>query len=212
MNIIEATHKELAKVVNNFKSIKWESYWDLFLLKLLAETAYQSFYASFGLVLVEEFNLTQKQVGYMLAIHALSIVAFNLLINQINLKFYNDDKTGTKRLKHAFVLLTASFVGFIVAPAWWIYALVVIPFSGVRVIADTAFNEVLLLRTAQTDKGTVMGAFESLMSLAGFSTPLITGLAIDFWGISAPSFVALLPSIASFYIVNKNKEKPVKQN
>lgn len=147
----------------------------------------------------------------MLAIHALAIVLFNLIIGTVNKKFYGNDKSGVQRMKHAFLLLIVTFVGFIVAPVWWIYALFVVPISAVRVLADTAFNEVLLVRTGQADKGTVMGAFESLFSLSGFTTPLITGLAIDFWGVKAPSLVALLPSVASLYIANKNSQLQKKQ-
>lgn len=210
-SVFKRTYEELAKVVNNFKAINWDSYWDLFLLKLLTETAFHSFYASFGLVLVKNYSLTQKQVGYMLAIHALAIVLFNLIIGTVNKKFYSNDKSGVQRMKHAFLLLIVTFVGFIVAPVWWIYGLFVVPISAVRVLADTAFNEVLLVRTGQADKGTVMGAFESLFSLSGFTTPLITGLAIDFWGVKAPSLVALLPSVASLYIANKNSQLHNKQ-
>lgn len=212
LNIIQRIYQELTKVVNNFKIINWESYGDLFLLKLLIETAFQTFYSSFGLVLVEKYFLSQKQVGYMLAMHALAIVVFNLIISTVNSKFYSNDKNGLKRMKHAFLLLIVTFIGFIVAPVWWVYGLFIIPISAVRVLADTVFTEVLVLRTGKSDKGTVMGAFESLISLSGFTTPLITGVTIDFWGITTPSFVALLPSIASLYIVNKNKMILKKQN
>lgn len=148
----------------------------------------------------------------MLAMHALAVVLFNLIIGTVNSKLYSTDKTGARRMKHAFLLLIGTFVGFIVAPVWWVYALFVIPISAVRVLRDVAFTEVLVLRTQKADIGTVMGAFESLVSLSGFTTPLITGLAIDFWGIRAPSFVALLPSIASLYIANKKQKLTQKQD
>lgn len=212
LNVIKRTCEELAKIANNFKAIKWDSYWHLFLLKLLTETAFHSFYASFGLILVKEYSLTHKEVGYMLAFHAIAVVFFNLIVGTVNSKLYSNDKNGTKRMKDAFLLLIVTFVGFIVAPVWWIYSLFIMPISAVRVLADTSFNEILVLRTGQGDKGTVMGAFESLISLSGFTTPLITGLAIDFWGVRAPSFVALLPSVASLYIANKNHKIPLKQH
>lgn len=203
LSLFESVHQELAKVANNFKAINWETYWDLFLLKFVMEVSFQCFYASFGLVLAAQFSLSQKQIGYMLALHAFLFVVFNPLYATAKTKLYSTDKSGVARIRHAFLLLAVTFVGFIVAPNWWIYGFFVVPLSAVRVLADSTFTEILVLRTGETDKGTVMGAFESIMSLSGFTTPLIMGLATDIWGYYAPSLIALIPSTASIYIVNK---------
>lgn len=203
LNVAKMIYYELNKVLNNFRSLNWNVYRDLFLLKFMLEMSFHSFYSSFGLVLITQFSYSQKQVGYTLAVHAFLFVLFNPLYATVKSTFYKRDKTGVKRIQHAFFLLTITFIGFIVAGNWWIYTFFMIPFSAVRVLADTTFTEILVFITGDKDKGTVMGAFESLMSLSGLTTPLVMGLVTDIWGSYAPSFLALIPSIASIYFVNK---------
>lgn len=210
LGLVGSVHQEFAKVANNFKAINWETYWDLFLLKFVMEISFQCFYASFGLVLAAQFSMTQKQIGYMLAMHAFLFVVFNPLYATAKIKLYSSDKSGIARIRHAFLLLAVTFIGFIFAPNWLIYCFFIVPLSAVRVLADTTFTEILVLRTGETDKGTVMGTFESLISLSAFTTPLILGLATDIWGYYAPSVIALIPSSISIYIVNKMHTTPEK--
>lgn len=203
LSLIKTASQGLIKVLNNFKAINWELYWDIFLLKLLVEVSFQTFYASFGLMLHDKFDFSHKQIGYMLAMHAVLIVVFNLLYSTIKAKLYSNDTTGQERMRHVFLLLIITFAGFSTAPVWWIYGLFLIPISCVRAVVDSTQTEILVLRTGEADKGTVMGAFESIMSLAGLTVPLVTGFATDMWGCTAPSVLALIPSIGSIYVVNK---------
>lgn len=203
LSLTRTVYKELAKIVNNFKLINWDKYWDLFLLKFIIEISFNCFYASFGIVLLTEFSFTHKQMGYTMALHAFSFVVFNPLYATVKTKFYSGDKTGVTRIRNSCFLLVATLLGFITAPTWWIYVLFMVPISVVRILADSTCTEILVLRTEATEKGTVMGAFESVMSLSSLITPLMLGLITDTWGSYAPFITALIPSTASIYIVNK---------
>lgn len=212
LSVIGSTYQELAKVVNNFKSINWDLYWDLFLLKLLSEISFNSFYASFSLGLLEEFNFNHKQIGYMLSIHSIAMIVFNFINGIVTSMFYNSDTTGTNRISHALSLLIATFACLVFTHVWWLYCALVIPFSAVRVVTDSTFMEVLAVRTKKAAKGTVMGVFESLISVSRFTTPLITGFTIDFWGFRAPSTVAIILCFANLAIVNRKLKFKSKQN
>lgn len=203
LSFYENVHQELAKVVSNFKSLDWNLYWDIFTLRFLVEAASQMFYSSFGLILIEAFEFSQKQMGYMLALHALLIIVFNLTNGFVKGRLYKDDRDGVMRIKHALFLQAVNFVGFSLAASWWVFGLFMVPFSFARVLTDTTWTEVLVLRTKESDRGTVTGAFESIMPLAGLIVPVVSGLAIDLCGISAPSFLALVPLAVSIYISRK---------
>lgn len=187
--------KALEEVLHNFKSVKWETFWDVFTLKLLFEVCMLSFYTTLSMVLINNYNSTQLTVGYIFALHAVLIVVCGLMMPRIESKYYKNDKTGLLQGFHASIILLAALIGFYLSPNFYIFAVFIFPLSLVRIMLESTSTRALLSRTSEDEKGVVMGAYESVMPLAGFIAPLMVGLSEYIWGASVLQKVCIPPTV-----------------
>lgn len=168
------------------------------MVKFLTECSFQMFHSTFAL-LPENFNLSRKAMGYTLSFFGFLMVLCNILMAKIKERVYSDDKDGSKRVYHGLYFLTGSLILLSSAPTFAFYLLFLIPMSIVRPLMDATWTELLISKTNETEKGVVMGTFESLMSLAGLITPLLSGVIADLWGGNAPGVFAAVPVLISIY-------------
>lgn len=204
--VLNKAYSELSKTFLNLKLVNWEIFWDLFVLKVLLESAAMMFHSSFGPYMMLNFQLSQKQFGYTLALYALSGVVFSILTEHIKSKFYSDDVSGKKRTYHGLLVMAVSLLTIPMSNSYWAFLTILVVLSSVRPLIDSAATELLLQRTTKDDKGVIMGSYESLMSVAGLIVPLLSGIIIDLWGISSAILCATLPIFASLYVTTKMKE------
>lgn len=204
--------QEVTSIFTNLASINWKVYGTLFSIKFLTETANSAFFSTFGLIILEVFGRTHKEMGYVIAWFSLIMVIGNVMIGKIKNKVYADDAEGYKRNVHGLTLLTASFFTMYIVPSFTTYIVMIVPMAMARVLLENTWMDMLLSKTNEAEKGTVMGAFESVLQLAGLGTPILTGIVGDMYGYTTALGLAVVPMLtatflAAYMTIHHNKEK-----
>lgn len=194
--------QELTSAFDKLKEVQWSVFWDVFAFKFCMEASFAAFFSTLGITLMEVFGATQRQTAYVISFLSFTLIVVNLFISNVKNAFYNADVSGFKRNVHGFVALSATYAILYLMSSFWMYVAIMVPVAISRVILETSWMEILVSRTTERDKGTVMGSFESVIHMAGLVTPLATGIVTEKWGHSASIIMTLIPTVAGSLIAN----------
>lgn len=193
ISLIKGVKREFAKTVKELKDIDWKVHWDSFLFRFLFCLAITCYFSNQSLYLREIYKLSQKHIGYIISFFSTIGMFSAFFLDQIN-RFYKDDHTCFTRLFHFSLLLTSCFICIAISPNLSVLLLLMVPFS----IASTALRvvsmELMLKKSDELHRGSLAGASNSVMSLARFLTPFLTGVISDIFTEKSVMFVGILPS------------------
>lgn len=192
---------------NKILKEKSHIYGDIFVMKFLIELCFSQWYGTLGFVLMDAFGCNQIQFGYILGFHGILIVVASLALKPMKKILFHQDLRATKRKIVGLGLLTASLMGFNLSSNYFVYLFFIVPFSFSRVLLGTTLQEMLTHKTSDEDKGIAFGLFESVMPLAGLSTPLIVGAVVKYINLQVACsicvFTVLVTNALVYYLHTK---------
>ncbi|XP_075971546.1 major facilitator superfamily domain-containing protein 9-like [Anticarsia gemmatalis] len=164
-------------------SIKWSIYWDVFMFKALVSFAMGVYYSNYALYLKTQYELSPKYIGYVISFQGVIGSMCSYFISFIN-SFYIHDKDYSIRNFHVFLLLSVALVGLILSFNVLVYCFWLIPLAIGNAIARLVTLEMVLKRSHGDHTGTLIGASNSVRSLSGVIAPMVSGLIVQYVGIS----------------------------
>jgi len=197
--------QELKRAALDIKGISWPRYKNLFLIKACYEFGVAIITANIGLIMLNEFHLKGRYMGYVfLMISVLSIIS-NIL--KLKLKTFFESITDHQMIIKGGLILIVSFIGMSVPSTVGVFlffmALMFLP----KAFVDTTFMEMVTSQTTEEDRGKVIGAFENLVPITGFIVPLVSGLAYETFGERLIVLSSIVPMGIAVLIARGQRDK-----
>lgn len=171
------------QTVNNFYDLDWTIYGDIFLFKFLMSMSMGLYFNNFRLFLDTEHDVSPSVLGYITTIQGIVSSITNEKVSSFN-KWYLNDIDYSQRIFHIFLIMVLSLVGLAIVPAVPFYIALLIPtaicFAFARVVALVVVSS----RSVTSNRGTLIGAFNSVSSVSGIITPLIGGIINHYLGVT----------------------------
>ncbi|KAG6459605.1 hypothetical protein O3G_MSEX011478 [Manduca sexta] len=174
--------------------VEWSIYWDVFLFKALVGFAMGVYYSNYSLYLQSTYNLTPKYVGYVISFQGIIGSVSSFFIGFIN-SFYKKDEDYSQRNFHVFVLLSMSLLGLILSFNIYIYVIWLVPLAISNAIARLVTLEMVLKRSHGDHRGTLIGASNSVRSLAGVVAPMVSGYIGHYFGVRYVIYASLVSAV-----------------
>lgn len=187
--LLQSMGNTLKESVNEFYKVDWPIFWDVFVYKMLMALTMGLYFTNFALFLKTEHDVSPKSIGYMVAFQGVIGASSNLLIRHIN-KLYKGDTDYSERIFHIFLVVTLSLIGLASVPDVYMYVAFLVPKSICLSIARVVSLEMTTSRGNPDQKGAIMGVSNSVKSLTGVITPLISGVIAQYLGIRYAFYVA----------------------
>ncbi|XP_044261833.1 major facilitator superfamily domain-containing protein 9-like [Tribolium madens] len=189
---------EFNKSITDMTEIDWRAFWDVFLLRFIFGFSVTMYFSQQSVYLKEEFQLSQRHVGYTISFFSATGMASAFLLHYITSYFYKMDDSCLKRLTHFFLLMTLSLICLYLAPNFELFLVILVPFSLSCTILRIVSMELMLKKASSTHRGSLSGTSNSIMSIARFVTPVTSGLISDkLGGHSAMLFSAVSPLVGT---------------
>ncbi|XP_063218072.1 major facilitator superfamily domain-containing protein 9-like [Bacillus rossius redtenbacheri] len=169
---------ELVRAATELASVDWTRYWDVFAHKFLSSVAMMSFFMHCGLILTERYGTSQSWVGYTISFQGSVSVAAGFLLAWLD-RFYARDERCNLRTLHGFAVLALSFALLGCAPNLGAFLAALVPLSAASSLLRLAGNEVVIRRTPPDKRGSLVGAGNSVASIARLISPLVAGVVYD---------------------------------
>ncbi|XP_044263123.1 major facilitator superfamily domain-containing protein 9-like [Tribolium madens] len=198
---------ELKNAAANLTKVNWPKYWDLFTMKLIVDFVMNVMQFNLALILHQRFGISGKLFGYVFAIASVVSIVTSLAMSKAQKSLYKSDDSGLQRLKHGFVLLTLACLGLGLSQNFTLFFLSLLPTSVTRVLFESTFTEIILARASAQEKGSIMGTFETTLSLGGLTAPLISGIVSDFWGETYCILMCAVPLVFGTGLIYLQKNK-----
>lgn len=199
----------LKQSVMELRNIDWSKYWDIFMLKAFIAFAMSVYYSNYSLYLSTTFELTRKQIGYIISFQGVVGSVSSYFMGFINSLYRNDDDYINRNF-HVFVLICGSFLGLLLTYNVYIYIFWLSPLAIGNAIGRLVTLEMLLKRGHHTHRGTLIGASNSVRSLTGVVAPMVAGYISQYVGLSYviyTSFFSTLLGLVISYHKLQNKIK-----
>ncbi|XP_066156223.1 major facilitator superfamily domain-containing protein 9-like [Euwallacea fornicatus] len=195
---------ELKSAAANLKTIAWDRYKSIFYIKGFYDFSISIIFTNIGLILINEFDVKGRTIGYVFMMVSLFRIAANIL----KLKFKNI--LVKIRVKNQIIgggiVLFISYIAMALSES----IIVFMPFLAIMVFAraflDTILTEVITTKTTQTDRGKVIGAYENLYSFNMFVAPLFSGILSQIFGQRFVLGSAAIPIAISIAVANGETE------
>ncbi|XP_035686485.1 major facilitator superfamily domain-containing protein 9-like [Branchiostoma floridae] len=162
--------------LNFFSSLKkalFSDMWDLFLVKFLLTFSVLVYRTNFGLVLEQRFNITPKEIGYLISYSGIVGTVSGFGVGRVA-NFYRDD---SKVMIHFTVLLAAAILGMTFTPYLWLFLVCQTVMSFCNANLRVASTNITIERGRNKDTGVLMGLNQSVISMGRIGAPLLGGLA-----------------------------------
>lgn len=209
---IECEHSEsllhfigssLKQSVMELLEIDWSNYWDIFMDKVFTGFAMSVYYSNYSLLLNTRYELTKKQIGYIISFQGIVGSVSSYFMSFIN-SLYCDDKDYIQRTFHVYVLICASFLGLLLSWHVYIYILWLIPLAIANAISRLVTLEMLLNRDRNKHSGTLIGASNSVRNLTSFVASMVAGCISHYVGLSYVIYVPLLSTLIGLVISHRS--------
>lgn len=186
------------ETVNNFYDLDWPIYGDIFLFKFLMSMSMGLYFNNFRLFLNTEHDISPSVLGYITTIQGIVSSITNEKVSSFN-KWYVNDIDYSQRIFHIFLIMVLSLVGLAMVPSVPFYIALLIPtaicFAFARVVALVVVSN----RSVTGNRGTLIGAFNSVSSISGIITPIIGGIINHYLGVTYVFYIGVM--IASIGLV-----------
>lgn len=176
-------------------------------MKLIIDFVMNVMQFNLSLILTKRFGISGKLFGYVFAVASVITIVTNLGMSKVQKSLYKNDDSGLQRLKHGFLLLIIICLGLGLSQNFIFFFIFLMPTSVTRVIFESTFTEVVLARASPQEKGSIMGTFETTLSLGGLTAPLISGIISDLWGDSFCILVCCVPLALGTVLIYSQKSK-----
>lgn len=196
-NLLLSAAEELKLTITNLREINWKIYWDAFTVRLLYGLCTSMYFFNQSMYLQEKYDLSQIQIGYVISFFSAVGALFGLCLGYITKKLYSNDVNCSNRLLHFWLLLTVSLVLLNFAQNITTYIVLLIPFGISSIVIRIVSMELLLTRVETSGKGSVSGASNSVMSVARFISPTISGVVGNIFGEGAIMLALFVPSLTA---------------
>lgn len=199
-----------AKSIKELKDINWYLYWDAFLLKGLVGFSMSVFYSNYSPLLKIYYNLSPKWIGYTISFQGVIGSFCSFFINYLNNTFYISDKNYTKRNLHCFGALTLTFIAFLICTHWYLFVVLLIPLATANAILRLVTLEMIVRKSSEKHRGSLIGAANSVRSISGIVGPFVSGSLADLIGVKYVIIVSLVS--ASIGLVIANNYRKIEKN
>lgn len=188
-NIITTVFRSVRQSFIELYHIKWSIYWDVFMFKALISFAMGIYYSNYVSYLQTQYSLTPKYIGYVISFQSIVGSISSFFIGYIN-SFYIHDKDYSIRNFHIFILLSVALIGLISSYSVWVYSFWLIPLAIGNATGRLVTLE-MVLKKSQGHAGTLIGASNSVRSLTGVVSPMVSGLIGEYIGAQYPIYASL---------------------
>lgn len=197
--------KELKKAAIDIRSISWPRYKNLFIIKASYDFGITILSSNLGLILLNEFNVKGRYMGYVfLIISGLSIVS-NIL--KLKLKPLFENISDQQMIVKGGFFLIVSFIGMSLSTVVYGFLFFIGCMSMAKAFLDTTLQEMIGTQTTKDDRGKVIGAFENLVPLAAFVVPVLTGYLAEILGGRITACSAVIPLSIAVLVANNDRNK-----
>lgn len=202
------TSSDLKQVLMNLKAINWSVHGDILLYKFLIEAAFNMLFMNMAVILTTLYSFKQIHIGYTISLISVIMVVCSLLVNHVNNFFYKNDVTGYTRTIQGFSAMACLLTALCFVNTASSYITLIVFSLIAKVLLDAVIMEVLSSRTTDNDRGIIMGAFTSAMSLSGLVCPLISGVVGNFMGAGSLPVLPIFPTVMGLVAVVTTFKKP----
>lgn len=212
VSLLHSIGRGLKQSVMELVNIDWSKYWDVFMFKVFIGFAMSVYYSNYSLYLSNSFELTSKQIGYVISFQGIIGSISSYFMGYIN-GLYNNDDDYINRNFHVFVLICGSFCGLLMSFNVYTYIFWLTPLAIGNAIGRLVTLEMLLKRGHNTHRGTLIGASNSVRSLTGVVAPMVAGYISQYIGLSYviyASFISTLIGLGISYHSLQHKIKTKK--
>lgn len=190
-------------------TIDWSKFWDIFMLKAFIGFAMSVYYSNYSLFLNNTYDLTRKQIGYIISFQGVIGSISSYFMGSVNSLYRKDDDYSVRHF-HVFVLTCGSFLGLLMSSSIYFYLFWLIPLAVGNAMGRLVSLDMLLKRGGNTHRGTLIGASNSVRSLTGVVAPMVAGYISQYAGLSNviyASFLSTLLGLVISYHSLKNKNQ-----
>lgn len=167
------------------------------------------YYSNYPLYLNSQYKMSPKYIGYIISFQGTIGSFSSFFIGYIN-SFYKHDNDYSLRNFHIFVMLAASLLGMIVAVNVYLYTLWLIPLAIGNAMSRLITLEMVLERCHGEHRGTLIGASNSVRSLAGVVAPMVAGFIEEFVGVPYVIYAALFSTSLGVILSYQHKHQRLK--
>nr|XP_023026463.1 major facilitator superfamily domain-containing protein 9-like isoform X1 [Leptinotarsa decemlineata] len=212
ISILKSVKKEFGKTVKELVDCDWQEHWDTFLLKFLMGLTMGCYFTNQAIYLRETYQMSQKHIGYMISFFSMIGMISGFCINKIN-SLYKADSIFT-RLCHNFAIMTFSFFGVYLSPNLFVFLLLLLPLAFSATALRVGSMELMFSKSEKLHRGSLSGTSNSIMSVARFLTPLVTGFTSDILSEQSVMLVAVFPASLGLLLswLMKRKHKIIVKN
>lgn len=199
------------KIGTNIKSIDWSKSWHLFAMRFLSGIATALFFYNQTFYMKDYFNLSQRHIGYVMSFSGVIQTTTVYSLSYINQVFYKNEPDGVRCISHFFLLMAvASFLLCFVNSIEY-FLLCIIPFVISSSVLRISTTQLVLEKCGKDKVGTYGGVSYSVVSVAKFIVPTISGIVSDSLSNHASVVLAFIPAVTGVLLTRtvlqyKNKQ------
>ncbi|XP_034834380.1 major facilitator superfamily domain-containing protein 9-like [Maniola hyperantus] len=190
----------------HLSKVEWSKYSTIFTFQALNSFAMAVYVSNYAPYLKSQYGLSPKHIGYVVSIQGVMGAISSFMMGYIN-SFYTHDKDYSIRNYHVFLLLSASLLGICLSINIVMYTALLFPLAICNAVGRLVTLEMVLKKSHGDHRGTVIGASNSVRSLAGVVAPLVAGFVGEFFGLAYVIYASLFSTciglIMSFHYKNK---------
>lgn len=174
--------------------VDWSQYWEVFMLKALVGFAMGVYYSNYSLYLKSEYDLSPKYIGYVISFQGIIGSIASYFMGYIN-KYYSKDSDFSLRNFHVFVTLSLSQLGLLLSFHLYFYMCWLVPLAIANAVGRLVTLEMILKQSHGEHRGMLIGASNSVRSLAGVVAPMTAGVVGQYFGVAQVIYVSLLSTV-----------------
>lgn len=140
------------------------------------------YFTNFGLFLRTVHSVSPKNLGYIIFFQGSTASLCTYFISYIN-KLYKNDTDFTLRNLHVFIIITFTIVCLALVSNLTVFVVLLTPLAICSSIGRLLTLEMITTRCKSDNRGTVIGASNSVKSFSGVFTPLIAGVINQYFGV-----------------------------
>ncbi|XP_045494258.1 major facilitator superfamily domain-containing protein 9-like [Colias croceus] len=205
-NFLQLIYSNSKQSVEELAKVQWSQYWDVFMFKALLGFSMGVYYSNYALYLKSQYDLTPKHVGYVISLQGIIGAVSSFSMGYIN-SFYPTDKDFSARNYHVFLLLSISILGLCLSYNIFIYTIWLVPMSIGNAVGRLVTLEMILRKKDQEHKGTLIGASNSIASLSGVLSPMVSGLIGHYMGVKYVIYASLASNVLALVLSYRYKTR-----
>ncbi|XP_026281292.1 major facilitator superfamily domain-containing protein 9 [Frankliniella occidentalis] len=182
--------EEFYQMISHLTGIDWSKHKKILVLKLILVFTLSFYYNNFSIMLQEKYGMTPKSVGYIISFQSIIGSGTSFLSGQIQHIYewrYPPQKASAVQIVHCFIAMTAGLVGVSFVDSTLGLLLALMPLASGAALLRTLLTELLVQKASPQERGSLLGASHSFSAMSRLTTPVIAGIASDWYGTSAVS-------------------------